>query len=123
MSAGAFTISRYAASYDTEIHPIRVQPETLAAAIGATTNAAPTGSVTNPISAVVSRGRRARGLIPRTVALRAPATGQPDGYLPNGITVIPALQESFFNAAIAGVNVTYLGSTFTVAFRSPELAK
>jgi len=55
MSAGAFTRTRYRAdSGDT--HPIRVQPETLTAAFGATANSAPTDAIDNPISAKVSNG-------------------------------------------------------------------
>lgn len=123
MSAGAFVISRYEASYAANIHPIRVQPETTAASIGGTDNDPPAGVVNNPISVVVSRGRRSRGLIPRTVTLRAPATGQPAGYLALGLTTIPALTEAFFTAATAGAEVTYLGATFTVVGRSPEIVR
>jgi len=123
MSAGQFELSRYEASYGEEIHPIRIQPETATAAIGGTNNNPPAGAATNPISAVVSAGRRSKGLNPRLVSLRAPATGQPAGYLANGLTVIPALTEAFFNAAVAGAEVTYLGSTYTVVGRSPEIVR
>lgn len=124
MSAGAFTISRYQATYDAAaIHPIRCQPESIAAAIGTTTNAAPTGAVTNPIQARVSGGRRSIGLVARTVTLRAAAVAAdvPDGYLPNGITRIPALTPTFYAAAVKGAVVTYLGKNFTVISRSSEL--
>jgi len=68
MSAGAFTRTRYRAdSGDT--HPIRVQPETLTAAFGATANSAPTDAIDNPISAKVSNGNRAFGLKPRSVTI------------------------------------------------------
>lgn len=123
MSAGAFEISRYEASYAANIHPIRIQPETAAASIGGVDNDPPAGAANNPISVVTSRGRRSRGLIPRTVTLRAPATSQPAGYLASGLTTIPALTEAFFNAATAGASVTYLGATFTVVGRSPEIVR
>jgi len=129
MSAGAFTRSRYAASYGsgTEIHPIRVQPETIACTIGGVANTAPTGALTNPISAVVSRGSRAKGLRPRLVALKAPATGQPATYAANGITVIPCLTEAFYNAAVAAddtTTVSYNGvAGYKVSYTSAEEAR
>lgn len=121
MSAGAFTRSRYACTDTGLIHPIRVQPETVAASIGGTANAAPTGAITNNISARVSGGKRTLGLIARRVTLEAPATSQPDGYKPSGITTIPALQEAFYNAAVKGASCTYLGATFTVVSRTQEI--
>lgn len=125
MSAGEFSLSKYAASYDAAaIHPIRVQPETIAASIGGTTNSAPTGALNNPISASVSLSNREIGLRPRFVTLQAPATGQPAGYKAGGVTRIPALQEAFWNAAVKGASVTYLGiSTWTVISREAEQAK
>lgn len=123
MSAGAFVIARYEASYAANIHPIRVQPETLAAAIGGVDNDSPAGVVNNPISVTSSKGRRSRGLVPRTVTLRAPTDTPPDGYLPNGLTTIPALTEAFFTAAVAGAEVTYLGTTYTVVGRAPEIVR
>ena len=121
MSAGAFIRSRYASTDTGLIHPIRVQPETIAASIGSTTNAAPTGAVSNNISARVSGGKRTLGLIARRVVLQAPASGQPTDYKPSGITTIPALQEAFFNAAVKGASCTYLGVTFTVVSRTQEV--
>jgi len=126
MSAGVFTKTKYAASYGggTEIHPIRVQPETITCTVNSVANSAPAGAVTNPISALVTRGRRAKGLIVRTVTLRAPATGQPTGYKPLGLTTIPCLTEAFFNACAAATDATtvsYLGVTgFTVSYVSDE---
>lgn len=121
MSAGVFTSSKYAASYDTEVHPIRVQPETIAASIGTTTNAAPTGAVTNPISASVSHGRRRLGLNARLVRLTYIAGTVPTGYNPSGGTItIPALNTAFYNAAIRGAAATYLGVAMTVQGRTQE---
>ena len=122
MSAGAFTISRYAASYGGggEIHPIRVQPETIAASIGGTANNPPAGAVTNPIQARVSGGRRTIGLLARKVNLQAPSSGQPTGYLPSGSISIPALTQAFYDLAVKGAECTYLGATYTVTGRSSE---
>lgn len=123
MSSGAFVRSKYQSSYDAaQIHPIRVQPETIAASIGGVANTAPSGATTSPISAKVSGTRRSIGLTARRVTIAAPATGQPTGYLPGGKTTIPALTGAFFNAAIKGAAVTYLGvATFTVVSRSSEV--
>lgn len=125
MSAGAFLIRRYAASYGAgdQVHPIRVQPETIAATIDGTANAQASGALTNPISAVVSRGKRGKGLIARAVTLRAPESNAPDGYKPGGTTIIPALSTAFYNKAVAGASCTYLGATFTVVGTRPEVAQ
>lgn len=120
MSAGAFVRSRYAASYDAEIHPIRVQPETLLAAIGGTANTAPTGAITNPISARASGSKRSLGLNARKVQLAAPATNPPAGYQPGGVTSIPALNQAFYDLALKGTNCTYLSATFVVVSRTTE---
>jgi len=129
MSSGAFIKSRYAADYGagTAIHPIRVQPETVSLVVATQDNDPPSGAVTNPISAVVSRGKRAKGLRPRLIALRAPATNPPTGYLPNGITVVPALNNAIYTAALGAdsdTEVSYLGvTTFKVAYVVAEEAK
>ena len=129
MSAGTFVKTRYAAGYGagTSIHPIRVQQETLDCVIGTVENTPPIGAINNPISAVVSRGRRTRGLVVRTVTLEAPATGQPTGYKPGGLTTIPALQEAFFTAAEGAdddTDVSYNGvSGYKVAYVSQELVR
>ena len=126
MSAGEFTTSKYQATYDAAaVHPIRVQPETIAAAIGATTNAPPPEAVTNPISARVTLTRRELGLRARYVTLQASTTvaDVPDGYKPGGITRIPSLDDAFYAAAIKGATCTYLTKPFTVINREPERAQ
>lgn len=120
MSAGAFVRSKYSCSDDQLIHPIRVQPETLAATIGGATNSAPTAVASSNISARVSGGKNQLGLRARLVTLQAPATGGAATYLSSGITKIPALQEAFYNAAIKGATCTYLGVAYQVVSRSPE---
>lgn len=129
MSAGVFTKTKYQASYGagTSIHPIKVQPETVSCSINSVSNDPPDGDVNNPISAVVSRGRRAKGLIVRTVTLEAPTTSPPTGYKPGGLTTIPCLTEAFFNEAANATDettVSYNGSTtYKVAYVSSELTK
>jgi hypothetical protein len=123
MSAGAFTRSRYQASYDdAEIHPIRVQPETIAMADSetpATTNAAPTDSITNPISAKVSAGRRELGLKPRKFVLEVTGT-PPTGYSTGSQVTLPILTETFYNALAVNDTVSYLGATWEVISKIPE---
>lgn len=124
MSAGAFVRSRYEADYGagTAVHPIRCQPETLLAEIGTEDNSAPAAALTNPISAVTSKGRRGSGLRPRTITLQFPLTGQPTGYKAGGYTVIPALNKAFYAAATAGITCTYLGVSCAVVSKSAEEA-
>lgn len=118
MSAGAFEITGYETDPGT-VHPIRIQPETIAAAIGATTNAAPAGNPTGLGSASVSRGRRANGINARLVRFTFDGT-PPTGYLANSTITIPALTPEFYDAAVRGATGTYLGATVEVSGRSPE---
>lgn len=125
MSAGQFINARYAADYGDglAIHPIRIQPETESLSVDSESNTRPSGAINNPISAVTSRGRRQRGLRPRTISIRLPLTGQPTGYQPGSTLVLPALNRAIWDAAQPGDAVTYLGvSTCTVVGKSAEQA-
>lgn len=127
MSAGRFSRTRYQASYATgAIHPIRLQPETIAfATVGGTpqANDPPGGAITNPISALATLGMRARGLRPRSVnIILAEGSTPPTGYAPGATARIPILQESLFDNLNAGDEVSYLGTTWEVVGRSPEEA-
>lgn len=127
MSAGAFINSRYAATYDAaEIHPIRVQPETIAASAAATTGAVtndpPTGTSTSPISAAVSKSTRSLGLNARVVTIKSTGT-PPDGYVVGSVVRIPALTEAFYNACTKDIAVTYLATTWAVVGRRAEVVK
>lgn len=122
MSAGAYNSSKYQASYGdgTNIHPIRVQPETISAVIGGTSNnnEPPSAAVSNPISAKVSRGGRGLGLKPRTVTLKFTGT-VPTGYKAGAVIVIPWLKP-FPLAVVKGATGTYLNSTVVVVAVNPE---
>lgn len=128
MSAGEFVTANYLASYGTgtNIHPIRVQPETLEATVNdGTGDIANSGSPdprTNPISALVSRGSRTRGLRSRLLYLVEPAT-PPEGYDENSKTVIPALTPTFASVAVTSGTVSYLGTTWTVTGTGAEIAR
>jgi len=103
---------------------IRVQPETVACTVNALPNSPPEDDISLPLTAVSSRGRRAKGIIPRTVTLVAGTTGQPAGYKPGGFTTIPCLTQLFFDEcalATSETTVNYLGSTtWKVSYVSSE---
>lgn len=126
MSAGRFTRSRYSASYASAVHPIRVQPETLALAstdITPITNSATTSPISNPISALVTLGKRARGLRPRSISIQLLASATPPtGYVAGSVARVPILQENLYDALNVGEDVTYLGVEWQVIGKSPEEA-
>lgn len=122
MSAGSFVTTVYDADYEAVLHPIRVQPETLLAAIGTTTNAATVGTPDNPISARISSSTRSLGLHARAVFLKIAGT-PPTGYAVGSKVRIPALTTTFFAAAVKGAVVDYLGTTWTVTGRRAEVVR
>lgn len=121
MSSGAFVTSKYASSATATVHPIRVQPETLALQLGSTANAAPSGTAVLP-SAQVGRGKRSIGINARTVSIKFTAGNVPSGYKVESPITLPWLQEnSAFTSAVPGVTaVTYLGETAVLVGKSPE---
>jgi hypothetical protein len=119
MSAGAFSLSKYAADSGT-IHPVRIQPETLAALVGATANAAPSGAVTaSAITARVTGGNRAYGVKARSLSFKFTAA-PPAGYLTNQVYRIPILIKALYDGAGIGTTGTYLGVATVVVGKSPE---
>jgi len=128
MSQGQFVRSLYVATYDpAQVHPIKVQPETLALSLalgsGAATNAPPSTATasTNPISANVSNGKRSLGLTPRKISFRFTGT-PPTGYTANQILTVPMINPAL-SAASAGTTGTYLGVAVVVVGISPEVVK
>lgn len=128
MSAGEFVTGNYLASYGagTNIHPVRVQPETLQAEVndgtGVIANSGSPDPRTSPISASISRGARSRGLRARLLYLKNPAT-PPDGYDENSTTVIPALTPQFAAIAVTTGTISYLGTTWEVTGTGAEIAR
>lgn len=123
MSAGNYVIGRYTATYDnTQIHPIRVQPETLelVVVVGGSnvTNGSATGSINNPISAIVSKSRRGIGLVARLIRVRFTGT-VPDDYQPGGTIALPVVNPAIMNVS-KGATGTYLGQEIVVVGTSPE---
>lgn len=126
MSAGTFIRSRYQASYGggTAIHPIRVQPETIAFDAGSDTNDPPSGAINNPISAKISLSSRGLGLRPRFVTIQLPSTSTPPtGYRAGSITKIPILTPGVFASLAPGDEVTYLGVPWSVVSTTAEEVK
>lgn len=129
MSAGSFVRSRYEATYDADmVHPIRVQPETLALSVttanGDFTNAATTADITSPISASISRSDRGLGLRPRFVNLEL-QNGQtpPATYIMGSLTRVPILRNVVFAELQRGTIVTYLGVQWEVVSTNVEDAR
>lgn len=126
MSAGSFTTVGYPADYGagTNIHPIRVQPETLTATAGGSANTPEDiATATSPISAMVSGSRRGLGLHARTVRLKSPAV-PPATYSVNSKTEIPAVSKTFYTAClVTGATVNYLTTTWVVEGTTAEKVK
>ena len=126
MSAGAFTIIGYEADYGdgTLVHPIKVQPETLALTIGGVTNAGTAvTNINNPISAQVSKGKRTLGLHARMVSFEFTAT-PPTGYAANQTLRLPILTKDMKDVSTAGSTGTYLGVAIRVVSNfSPEVVR
>lgn len=128
MSAGVFVQTKYQASYNSSnIHPIRVQPESQdAETVGGSPveNAAPSGNINVPVSATVSRSKRSLGLRPRMITLKHVSGTLPSNQIVGSVTRIPCLTEAFYTAASAkGTQVTYLGATWVVVGSDGEIAK
>lgn len=124
MSSGPFEIKSYAASYSaTANHPILVQPETLELSFGVNSNGDAIGAINNPISAVISRGKRAKGLRPRTVTFRWDEGEAPEGYEERATVTLPWLQRTGFDSIVRGTVGTYLGGTGKCVGTSPEVAQ
>lgn len=124
MSAGAYSRSRYTRN-NGDIHPIRIQPETLSLTIDGTANTAPAGTATSDISASVSKGRKGIGLKARTVTFVFTGT-PPTNYKADSPITLPALQEAVWDKAVKGATGTYapLGTAVNieVLYSTPEKA-
>jgi hypothetical protein len=121
MSAGIFDISKYSSNILGTVHRIRIQPETLAATLGGTANAAPSGTAVLP-SAQVSKSKRSIGINARTITIKFAAGDEPDGYKPDSPITIPWLQNnSAFLTAVPGITATtYLGVSAILVGTSAE---
>lgn len=121
MSAGAFEIRKYESTKTGQIHPIRVQPETLALVLDGNTNTEPAAALDSPLSAQVSQGTRSLGLNARTVTITWVAAA-PTGYKAGGSINLPWLAETGFDALSRGKTGTYLATAVRVVGTREEKA-
>lgn len=126
MSAGAFsTLAKYQATYDTaQIHPIRVQPETLLLTLDKApapdlVNTVPAGANTSPISALIGLSRRERGLRARYVTIKWSGS-PPAGYKADTTLNVAIMQPSVFNSINIGDTGSYLEAAIEVVAKEPE---
>ena len=128
MSSGAFVKGYYQADNGV-LHPIRCQPETTQATLGANGNLFPdeneAGVTKSKISARTGKGKREKGLGPRTVTIVFGITdgSYPDGYKPGGITTIPVFLKETWDLLGEGSQVTYQGKQCQISYLSPESVK
>lgn len=119
MSAGVFTRSRYTTDAGIVV-PIRVQPETLTATLGASANSGSTNDVTPGYPrATVSKSRRSIGIHARTVTLKFTGTA-PTGYAANQTYTIPVMSRTVWLTLSEGVTCTYLTVAAEVVSVNPE---
>lgn len=118
MSAGAFARSKYEAD-NGDIHPIRVQEETLTLNLGGA-NAAPTGAVDNQQRVRVSGGKRAYGIKARTVSIKFTAS-PPAGYKADQVLRLPILTKDIYDDIVPDVTTgTYLTVACVVVGKSGQ---
>lgn len=123
MSTGSFINSLYNSNKTGDVHPIRIQPETLTLSVAGVTNAAATGPAGSPISAQVSQSKRAKGLNARTVTFKFTPTA-PTGYKAESPITLPWLAGvGDFDSFKAGDAIAYQGGSGEVVGTTAETAK
>lgn len=121
MSAGAFVRSFYTDD-DADVHPIRVQPETLEATFDGTANTAPAGPATSNISAQVTGSRRGLGLFARYVTVVFTAT-PPAGYAVGQRYKIVVPSLTVYNGINVNDTAEYLETAAQVISKTPEVQR
>ena len=118
MSAGRFDQTFYELN-NGDIAAIAVQPETLLLTLGGSANSAPTGPADLPCSAVVSRGRRSKGINARLVRITFTAA-PPSGYAEGEVITLPWLRPSTFDALAPNATGTYLATAVRLVGTTAE---
>lgn len=118
MSQGRFSRTRYLSNNGT-VHPIRVQPETLAATIGGEPNTPPGGAITSPIRYLVNVGSRQKTPRARGVYFEW-VNSRPDGYEGSGGR-IPIMSPTVWDDVTENTVGLYLGQPINVTGKYPEL--
>ncbi len=122
MSTGSFVDSIYRSNKpDQNLHPIRVQPETLTLTLGGTENTAPAGPATSELRAFSSSRKRRGAVNARKVGLEVTASG-PNGYLLGSQIYVPWLNPAtFYDVTLEDdVTGTYNGASVRVIGSSEE---
>jgi len=117
MSSGSFIIAKYETD-DLSVRPVRVQPETVIAA----TNPEATGTLAGSLIRV-SGGRRRIGTKARSMTLKQNIGAAVNGFQPTREITLPVFTKAAYDALTIGAAVTYNGSAWTVAGRSPEAGR
>lgn len=121
MSEGRFDSSFYALD-NGDIAPLRVQPETLQADFGGSTNDGATGPATPGLPSVsLSRSRSAYGIHPRYVT--ASWDTAPTDYDDRGSVRIVVPIKATFDAIAKGDTFSYVGGTAKVIQKYPEFIR
>lgn len=118
MSAGPFEIYNYKSELGT-VHPIRLQPETVALTLDGNANSQSSDEIDSPFSVCVSRGANACGLLPRKVNIKFTGAA-PAGYKADQTYSIPVLVATLWQNAVVNQTGTYLGEAIKVIGKSPE---
>lgn len=113
MSAGEMLYTRYTDD-NGNIHPIRVQPETVTPWNPDVEQPATVGFGRVRISG----SRRGIGTFARTVTLRAQTS--PAGYRARSVTTLPVFTFEAWSALAADAEVAYLGQTWNVVGKRQE---
>ena len=110
----AFVKTKYE-SDSGDVHPIRLQPDTLTAA-----GTIPAGAVTNNIAADMRKGKRRYGIGPRGVSASRTVGTAPDTFKRR--VFIPVLTKADYGTGqyAVGGQITYKGQTYTVDSIVPE---
>lgn len=117
MSAGAFLRGRYERK-NGDIHPIRVQPETVTA-----WNPLPAGAITAGSLIRVTGSRRKYGIKARQIAFAWKSGTAPAGYDPDGTIRLPIFTEAAFDLIDLYSEQPYLGGTLIAIGAYPETGR
>jgi len=121
MSTGEFVAAKYQNGLNGDIHPIRIQPETLGLTIGQIVNGEPAGAIDSDLRAFSSSRNRRGAVNARKVGLEILTSG-PNGYEVGSTIYVPVLIPETLGAFLlpADQEGTYNGATVKVIGSSPE---
>jgi hypothetical protein len=117
MSSGSFVLAKYETNAGA-VRPIRVQPETIIAAVNPEATGTSQGDRIR-----VSGGKRKIGRKARSVSLVQNVGAAVDGYQPTKSIRIPIFTLDAYNALTEGQTITYNGSAWKVSGVTNESGK